>query len=94
MSATNVHVKANTVESVQAAIGIAGFIAESDIRASEAIAGLMIVLLAAVRPDLGMRADLVGPFITDLTTAIANWAPPNIPADFIPEVPGGLSNAN
>ncbi len=96
---TVVHVHSNPHDAVGVATAISGLLAENNVNAGDGIAGLMIVLMAATRPDLTQDSRNVGPFIHDISVAIAEWQAPidaagEVGLGLIPEVPGGLSNAN
>lgn len=93
--------------SPEVALGVAGtilsFLADNNVQLGDGVAGLTIALLSSTRPDI-MSEGAVSDFIYDLSVWIAKWQAPvrglkveiqsveDIPT--IPEVPGGLSNAN
>lgn len=95
MASEVVYAQSKPEDALAVATAISGLLSDNGVTPGDGIAGLMIVLLSATRPDLAKMPNSVGDFIRDISVAIAKWEPPTtLEGEVIPEVPGGLSNAN
>jgi len=73
-----IYAQSNPHDAVGVATLVSGVLAENNVSTGDGIAGLMIVLMAAVRPDLN-GVENVGPFLHDISIAMASWMPPAKP---------------
>ena len=70
---TNHTVKTDVKSSLSTAIMISGFLDTNNVSDGEAVAGLSVALIAAVRPEVCSHLDLIGPFMVAINDFMVDW---------------------